>query len=43
MFKSLFLIYNLHACLVGMNQIRNVYIPNFDRHDPDKEFVPGNT
>ena len=39
-FSSLFLLYNLRARLVGINQIRNVYMPNFRTHDANVEFGP---
>ena len=39
-FTCLFLLYNLRARLVGINQIRNVYMPNFNAHDANVEFVP---
>ena len=39
-FSSLFLIYNLWACLVGLNQLQNEYFPIFREHNANIEFVP---
>lgn len=38
--KSLLLLYNLRARLVGINQIRNVYLPCLERN-ANREFGPG--